>query len=60
MFCLIFKQAIDTTHKLINENMVELPFISNNTFVSYLHSKVVTQLSRLDLLGSMLLRLLSR
>ena len=57
---LIFRQVINATHNVINENMAGLPFINNSTFAGYLHSKVVTQLFRLDLLGSMLLCLLPR
>ena len=43
MFCLIFKQVINITHNVINENMVELPSINNSTFVGYLHSRVAVQ-----------------
>ena len=60
MFCLIFRQAIDATHNVVNEDMAELSFINSSTFVGYLHSKVAARLFRLDLLGSMLLCLLLR
>ena len=40
-FCLIFKQVINTTHNVVNKNMVELPLINNSTFAGYLHSRIV-------------------
>ena len=52
-FCLIFTQAVNATHKVITENLAELPFINNSTFTSYLHSRVVAQLLHLGPLGSM-------
>ena len=69
MFCLIFRQAIDATHNVVNEDMAELPFINSSTelpfinsstFAGYLYFKVAARLFRLDLLGSMLLCLLLR
>ena len=52
MFCLILKQIINVTHSIINKNMVEMPFINNNTFVGYLHSRGVVQYFHLDLSGN--------
>ena len=37
-FCLIFKQVTNMTHNF-NKNMADLPFINNNTFADYLHSR---------------------
>ena len=51
---------IKITYNVRKKNMAKLPFINNSTFTSYLHSKVVVQIFRLDLLGSMLLCLLPR
>ena len=39
-------------NNVINKNVVELPFINNNTFVGYLHSKGVVQHFHLNLLGN--------
>ena len=33
--------VINTTHNVVNKNMVELPLINNSTFAGYLHSRIV-------------------
>ena len=53
------KQVIKMTHNS-NKNMADLPFINNNTFAGYLHSKGVVQHFHPNLLGSMHLFQLSR
>ena len=48
------------THNVTNKNMAELPFINNNTFAGYLHTRGAVQHFCLDLLGSMHLYQLPR
>ena len=38
MFCLIFRQAIDATHNVVNEDMAELPFINSSTELPFINS----------------------
>ena len=59
-FYLTFTQVISMTHNVTNKNMAELPFINNNTFIGYLHSRGAVQHFRLDLLGSIHLYQLPR
>ena len=60
MFCLIFKQVIEITRNAGKENMADLPFINNNTFAGYLHSRDVVQHFHLNLPRNMHLCLLPR
>ena len=46
-------QTSDQHDTYLGKNVVELPFINNNTFAGYLHSRGAVQHFCPDLLGSM-------